>query len=211
MGGLSHTHANSHHRDFQSSIAPVIFVLGKSDVKPMAVFVRYKGGETVKAIEYLEKVYKKFEPVFPLEVSYLETDLRGTLKSALVIGRLSIYLTAIIIFISCIGLFGLTLSAIERRTKEIGVRKVLGASVLQVVGLLSKDFLKPVIISIAIASPIGYYLINQWLMSFSYHANFQWWWFLVVGTLIIVMTFLTVGFHSVKAALTNPTESLRSE
>ncbi len=200
-----------HHRDFQSSIAPVIFVLGKSEVKPMTVFVRSKGGETLKAVEYLEKVYKKFEPVFPLEISYLETDLRGALKSSLVIGRLSIYLTAIIIFISCIGLFGLTLSAIERRTKEIGVRKVLGANVLQVVVLLSKDFMKPVIISILITSPIGYYLINQWLMSFSYHANFQWWWFLVVGTLIIIMTFLTVGFHSAKAALTNPTESLRSE
>jgi putative ABC transport system permease protein len=200
-----------HHRDFQSSIAPVIFVLGKSDVKPMTVFVRYKSGETIEAVAYLEKVYKKYEPIFPIEISFLDTDLRGILRSALSIGRLSIYLTVIIIFISCLGLFGLTLSAIERRTKEIGVRKVVGASVLQVVVLLSKDFLKPVIISLVIASPISYFLVIQWLMKFSYHANFQWWWFLVVSALILVVTFFTVGFHSAKAASTNPIESLRSE
>jgi putative ABC transport system permease protein len=200
-----------HHRDFESPIAPVIFVLGRSEVKPMTVFVRYKSGETIKATAYLEKVYKKFEPVFPLEISFLDTDLKRFLKNALVIGRLSIYLTAIIIFISCLGLFGLTLSAIEKRTKEIGVRKVLGASVSQVIILLSQDFLKPVIISIITASPIGYLLINQWLDGFAYHATVQWWWFLVVGIIILMMTLITVGFHSAKAALTNPTESLRSE
>jgi ABC-type antimicrobial peptide transport system permease subunit len=177
----------------------------------MTVFVRYKSGETIKATAYLEKVYKQFEPVFPLEISFLDTDLQRFLQNALAIGRLSIYLTAIIIFISSIGLFGLTLSAIEKRTKEIGVRKVLGASVSQVVILLSKDFLKPVIISIIIASPMGYLLIHQWLEGFAYHATVQWWWFLVVGILILMLTLLTVGFHSAKAALTNPIESLRSE
>jgi putative ABC transport system permease protein len=108
-------------------------------------------------------------------------------------------------------LFGLTLSAIEKRTKEIGVRKVLGASVSQVVFLLSRDFLKPVVISIIVASPIGYGLIAQWLEGFAYHATVQWWWFLVVGILILMVTLLTVGFHAAKAALTNPTECLRSE
>ena len=200
-----------HHRDFEAPIAPVIFVLGESGVKPMSVFVRYRNGETMDAMAYVEKVYKKFEPVFPLEISFLDADLQRFLKGALVIGRLSIYLTAIIIFISCLGLFGLTLSAIEKRTKEISVRKVLGASVAQVVVLLSQDFLKPVIISIVVASPIGYLLINQWLKGFAYHATVQWWWFLVAGILILMVTLVTVGFHSAKAALTNPTENLRGE
>lgn len=200
-----------HHRDFQSSIAPVIFVLGESGVKPMTVFVRYKDGEIIKANQHLQKVYKKFEPTFPLEVSFLDKDMKGYLNNALAIGQLSIYLTAIIIFISCLGLFGLTLFSIERRTKEIGVRKVLGASILQLVTLLYRDFLKPVILSLAVALPMSNYLINQWLTRFAFHVNIEWWWFAIIAGLILCITLITISSQAIKAALGNPVDSLRSE
>ena len=120
-------------------------------------------------------------------------------------------LTGIAILISCLGLFGLAAFAAERRTKEIGIRKVLGASVAGITALLAKDFLKLVLIAIVLASPIAYYFMNIWLSDFAYRIDIQWWMFAVAGLVAIVVAFLTVSFQSIRAALMNPVKSLRSE
>jgi putative ABC transport system permease protein len=200
-----------HHRDFQSSIAPLIFVAGKPKVKPMTVFIRIAPGGFVNATEYLQKIYKKFEPNFPLQLSFMEKDIRNFLFDALAVGQLAIYLTIMIVFISALGLFGLTLFAIERKTKEIGIRKVLGATWKHIVLLLSKDFFTPIIASLAVAIPIGYYLSTQWLQEFAFHVAINEWWFIGTIVMIFSIVILTVGFQATKATQRNPTESLRSE
>jgi putative ABC transport system permease protein len=115
------------------------------------------------------------------------------------------------LLIACLGLFGLATFTAEQRTKEIGVRKVLGASVGSIVTLLSKDFLKLVLIAIVIASPIAWYAMHRWLQNFAYKIDIEWWVFALAGLLAVGIALLTVSFQSIKAALTNPVKSLRSE
>jgi putative ABC transport system permease protein len=119
--------------------------------------------------------------------------------------------TMVTIFISCLGLFGLAIFSTKQRIREVGIRKVLGASVTNIVGLISWDFLKLVLIAIAIASPIAYTVMGKWLQDFVYRIHIQWWVFAISGVAAILIAFLTVGYQSVKAALMNPVKSLRSE
>ena len=127
------------------------------------------------------------------------------------IGTIALTFAALAILIACLGLFGLAAFMAEQRTKEIGVRKVLGASVPSLIGLLSKDFLKLVLIAILIASPLAWYAMNQWLSDFAYKIDIEWWMFALAGAVAIGIALLTVSFQSVKAALMNPVKSLRSE
>jgi putative ABC transport system permease protein len=115
------------------------------------------------------------------------------------------------IFISCLGLLGLAAHAAQRRTKEVGVRKVLGASVQSIVALLSKEFLVLVLIAVVIASPLAWFFMQKWLTDFVYHIDIQWWMFAVAGAAAMSIAFLTVSYQSIKAALANPVKSLRSE
>jgi putative ABC transport system permease protein len=115
------------------------------------------------------------------------------------------------IFISCLGVFGVATFTAEQRTKEIGIRKVLGASVLSIVSMLSKDFLKLIFIAIVIASPVAYYFMHQWLQNFAYSIAIHWWVFLLAALASIFITLLTVSFRTIKAAIANPVESLRVE
>ena len=119
--------------------------------------------------------------------------------------------TGIAILISCLGLFGLATFAAEQRTKEIGIRKVLGASVAGITGLLTKDFLKLVLLAIVIACPLAWWLMQKWLDDFAYSIKMQWWMFALAGLTALVIAFLTVSFQSIRAALANPVKSLRSE
>ena len=115
------------------------------------------------------------------------------------------------IFVACLGLFGLAAFMAERRTKEVGIRKVLGASVSGITGLLAKDFLKLVLVAILIAAPIAYYFMDKWLADFAYRIDIQWWMFAVAGAGAVAIALFTVAFQSVRAALANPVKSLRSE
>ena len=119
--------------------------------------------------------------------------------------------TGLAIFMACLGLFGIATLSIAQRTKEIGVRKVLGASVAGITGLLAKDFMKIVLVSFVLASPIAWWAMNTWLDDFAYRVDLQWWIFALAGVGAVVIAFLTVGFQSVRAALANPVRSLRSE
>jgi len=115
------------------------------------------------------------------------------------------------ILIACLGLFGLATYAARQRIKEIGIRKVLGASITNIVAMLSKDFLKLVVISALLAFPIAWWAMNNWLQDFAYHINISWWIFLAAGSLAVLIALLTISFQAIKAALTNPVKSLRGE
>lgn len=132
-------------------------------------------------------------------------------RSETLVNSLITYFGLLAVLISCLGLFGLATFTAEQRIKEIGVRKVLGASVGSIVSLLSKDFLKLVLIAIVITSPLAWYAMNQWLQAFAYRIDIAWWMFALAGLLVVLIALLTVSFQSVKAALTNPVKSLRSE
>src|SRR6185436_6489542 len=121
------------------------------------------------------------------------------------------YFTIVAIIISCLGLFGLATFTAEQRTKEIGIRKVLGASVHGVVGLLSKDFLKLVIIAVLIASPVAWYAMNKWLQNFAYQTSITWQVFALTASIAILIAFVTISFQAIKAAVANPVKSLRTE
>ncbi len=127
------------------------------------------------------------------------------------LGKIAMIFTILAILISCLGLFGLVSYLAEQKKKEIGIRKVLGASIHSIVQLLTKDFLKLVGIAFLIASPIAYYFIDQWLEGYTYRIEIQWWVFVLAGSFAMVITVLTVGFQSIKSAVANPVKSLRTE
>ena len=175
------------------------------------LIARAGAGEMPALLSSIENVWKRLVPGEPFEYSFLDEDFQKNYKADRQMASLVGSLTGIAILISCLGLFGLAAFAAERRTKEIGIRKVLGASVAGITGLLAKDFLKLVVIAIVVASPIAYWAMNQWLQDFAYRIDIQWWMFAVAAFAAVGIAFLTVSFQSVRAALANPVKILRSE
>ena len=164
-----------------------------------------------EALPKIEAVFKKIVPTAPFEYKFADQEYATKFAAEERIGNLTLVFTILAIFISCLGLFGLASFMAEARTKEIGVRKVLGASVLNLWGLLSKDFVVLVIIAFFIATPIAYYFLNNWLQQYQYRTEISWWIFVAAGTGALLITLLTVSFQTIKAALANPVKSLRSE
>ena len=163
------------------------------------------------ALEHIERAWTATFPNQPFEYKFLDETLAKAYQNETQTAALIDTATLIAILIACLGLFGLAAFTAEQRTKEIGVRKVLGASVASIVALLSKDFLKLVLIAIVIASPIAWYAMNRWLQDFAYKIDIEWWVFALAGLLAVGIALLTVSFQSIKAALMNPVKSLRSE
>ncbi|MFT5142997.1 MAG: putative ABC transport system permease protein [Rhodothermales bacterium] len=150
-------------------------------------------------------------PQAPLETAFLDTQFEEMYRSEVVIKKLTGWFTLLAILVACLGLFGLASFTAARRTKEIGVRKVLGASVAGIVGLLSKEFVALVALAIAIAMPVSWYIMDGWLAEFEFHAPMSWRLYLAAGVGVVFLTYATVGFQSVKAAVANPVEALRNE
>ncbi len=164
-----------------------------------------------EALVKIESVYKKFEQDQPFEYQFSDDEYAKKFISEERVGKLSGFFTILAILISCLGLFGLTSFVAEQRTKEIGVRKVLGASVYTVWRLLSKDFLMLVFISLFIAGPVAYYFMSGWLRNYEYRAAFSWWIFIGAGVVVLLITIVTISFQAIKAAIANPVKSLRTE
>ena len=156
-------------------------------------------------------VTKKYSAEDPFEYSFLDSDYSKEYKNESVLGKLSFGFTLVAVIICCLGLFGLATFAAEQRIKEIGVRKVLGASVTDIVVLLSKDFAGLVVIAIILAIPIAYYVLNQWLQDFAHRINISWWIFVLAGVSALLIAVLAVSFQAIKAAVSNPVKSLRTE
>ncbi|GAB4051145.1 ABC transporter permease [Spirosoma litoris] len=199
-----------HFQSLHIPIAPIILRLG-TDLNMHSFIIRTQPGQTTQALASIEMLWKEMNPKFPFSYRFIDDEYQKLYKSETVVGSLANYFAFLAIFISCLGLFGLSAFMAEQRTKEIGVRKVLGASVFGVVGLLSRDFLKLVFIAIIIASPLAWYAMNQWLQGFAYKIDISWWIFALAGLLAIGIALLTISFQSIKAALVNPVKSLRSE
>ena len=159
----------------------------------------------------VERVFKEHFPDIPFEYEFVDSQYGEKFASEERIGTLSGVFTALAILISCLGLFGLTSFVAEQRKKEIGVRKVLGASIFNVWNMLSKDFLKLVVISCFIAVPIAYYIMNGWLQEYPYRVILKWWIFALAMLGAMGVTVLTVSFQAIKAAKANPVKSLRTE
>jgi putative ABC transport system permease protein len=184
------------------------------DVRP-GVFstfgIRMKNGELPATLAFLEKTWLEFFPNKAFEYRFLDESLAEAYQDESRLASLGSSFAGIAIFLSCFGLFGLISLTVQQRSKEIGIRKVLGASVSGIVGLLSKDFLKLVVFALLIATPISWYLMNNWLEDFANRIDLQWWHFAVAGMVAVFVAFLTMSVQSIRAALANPVESLRSE
>jgi ABC-type antimicrobial peptide transport system permease subunit len=159
----------------------------------------------------VEETFKKNFPNLPFKYDFVDEEYAKKFASEERVASLARVFTILAIFISCLGLFGLASFVAEQRTKEIGVRKVLGATVTNLWLLLSKDFVQLVVISLLIATPIAYYTMSLWIQKFVYRAEISWWIFLVACIGALIITLVTVSFQSIKAALSNPTKSLRTE
>ena len=192
-----------------------------SPIEPVAIrfdlgwaenmYIRTKPGATEEAIASLETIYKKINPGYPLNYTFLDQQFEKTYRSEQVMGKLANIFAVIALFISCLGLFGLTSFTVAQRTKELGVRKVLGASVAGIVVMLSRDFLKLVVAGFVIAVPITYYVMNQWLANFADRVDIGAGVYLLAGLSAIVIALLTVSWQSIRAAVANPVDCLRSE
>jgi putative ABC transport system permease protein len=191
-------------------VKPTIFLLNPKWAN--VIIVRLKPSASMKeGLAKIESVFRKYNPAAPFEYKFTDEEYARKFEDEKRIGNLSTFFAILAIFISCLGLFGLASFVAEQRTKEIGVRKVLGASVFNLWQMLSKDFVTLVIISCAIAIPIAWYFLHQWLQKYTYRTEISWWIFLMAGLGAMAITLITVSYQAIKAALMNPVSSLRSE
>ncbi|MBC7688967.1 MAG: ABC transporter permease [Aquabacterium sp.] len=198
------------YKPLTAAIEPFIFRYQPKD-RYFNLFVKTKVGKTSEAIKQIESLSKKYETRYPVQFNFVEEELNKTYAAQQRTANIILSLCLLIVFISCLGLFGLSSYTTERRIKEIGIRKVLGASVPSLIALLSKDFLKLVIISCFIAFPIAWSVMNYWLQSYTYRVPVSGWVFIVAGMATLGISFSTVCFQTIKAAVSNPARSLRSE
>jgi putative ABC transport system permease protein len=159
----------------------------------------------------IEATFKKLLPAVPFDYLFADNEYMAKFAAEERIGALAIFFTVLAVFISCIGLFGLSSFVAEQRTKEIGIRKVLGASIANLWGMLSKEFVRLVTLSCLIAIPVTWITMNGWLQNYSYRTTIAWWIFAVTGCGALLLTLLTVSFQAIRAALANPVDSLRSQ
>jgi len=162
-------------------------------------------------LQELRKIYGRYDNEAPFEFTFMDDAHDAQYRAEDRLSKILNAFTAFTIFIAALGLFGFATFTVAQRTKEIGIRKVLGASVFSLMFLLSKDFIKLVVIAAIIASPVAWYFANKWLQNFAYRINLSWRIFLCAAILAFVVTLITISFHSLKAAKTNPVKSLRNE
>jgi putative ABC transport system permease protein len=195
----------------QHKIEPLILQLPPGQKEKDNLYVRINKSGIKEALEFIETTYKKFDPENPVDYHFLDQNFAKQYQAEQKQGIILLTFTILTILIACLGLFGLVTFMAQQRTKEIGIRKVLGASVAQITSLLSKDFMKLVLLALIIASPIAFFTMQKWLQDFAYRTQMSWWVFALSGLLAIVIALITVSFQAIKAALANPVKSLRSE
>jgi putative ABC transport system permease protein len=197
-----------HFESLKKQIEPLVISPGRD--KRLAL-IKLKADHLQSTITAIRKVYSEAAPGYPFEYSFLDEQFDRAYKTESRQQSVLSIFSMIAIFIACLGLFGLASYTAVKKTKEIGIRKVLGSSVQNIVLLLSKDLLKPVLVGTLIAMPVGYYAMNKWLQGFAYRIDFHWWMFAMAVAIAVTIALLTVGFQAVKAAIANPVKSLRTE
>ncbi|RAJ20957.1 putative ABC transport system permease protein [Gelidibacter algens] len=192
----------------------------KEEVKPILLYNENTPGWIILKAETqnyeallntLESSWKTINPNTPFVFNFVDKEVEKLYAEEKRLGKISVVFTSLAILISCLGLFGLVSFVAEQKKKEIGIRKVLGASVQNMVRLLTKDFIRLVGIAFIIAAPLAYFIMQNWLQDFPYRINIEWWVFLIAGGAALIITLLTVSFQAIKAAIANPVKSLRTE
>ncbi len=199
-----------HTHSLRDPIKPLIVDV-KEDLDFGLILVKTKPGETVQALSSMEQVFREINPNYPLSYTFIDDEYAALYDSETVINTLSNAFAALAIIISCLGLLGLAMFAAELRIKEMGIRKVLGASISSILHLFSRGFLQLIAIAFLIAAPISWWLMNNWLNGFAYRVELSWWIFLGTGIFISMMALMTIGIQAVKTALSDPIHALRSE
>jgi putative ABC transport system permease protein len=202
---------NFHFESLHEKIVPLVLLFPKNPNNFGRISIKVAGANTTAALAHIEKTWKNFLPETPYQYTFLDENFERLYKAEERQKTLFTTFAFIAIFIACLGLFGLSAFAISQRIKEIGIRKVLGASVSTIVALLSKDFLKLVGFSAIIAFPVAWFAMNKWLQDFAYRIDMPWWIFIVAGIIAAVIALLTISFQAIKAAIANPVKSLRTE
>ncbi|WP_205573275.1 ABC transporter permease [Flavisolibacter nicotianae] len=199
-----------HFSSLHDPIRPIVLRLGET-ADYGRVLVRTERGKTREALASLERISKELNPKFPFTYSFSDDDYQKLYTSEKLVGKLSNAFAFLAIFISCLGLLGLAMFTAEQRTREFGIRKVLGASARSLFQLLSKEFIVLVLLALLIASPLAWYFMNSWLLDYAYRVNLSWWMFALAGSAAMMIALLTVSLQAIKAAFVNPVKSLRTE
>jgi putative ABC transport system permease protein len=198
-----------HFASMRQKISPAVFYYAPQNMGSM--YIKTDGRNAQKAINAAQEQFKQYNGQYPIDYAFLDDVFNRLYEGEQREGTLFNYFAGITIMISCLGLLGLAAFTAQVRTREIGVRKVLGASVSEIIGLLAKDFIKLVLIAIIIAIPVASFTMYKWLQDFAYRINIGWYVFALAGLMAILIAFITISFQSIKAALANPVKSLRSE
>jgi len=198
-----------HTTSMQAPLQPLIMIY--SPAYSSMVFVRTEPGKTQEALASLQTITHKYNPAYPFEYHFMDSDFEAMYKSEAVTKQLAKYFAGIAILISCLGLFGLALYTAEQRTKEIGIRKILGASVSRIVGMLTREFVLLILVANLLAWPLAWYLMQKWLQDYAFRIELSWWMFAVAGLGTLLLALVTISFQAVKAGLANPVKALRSE
>jgi putative ABC transport system permease protein len=203
-----------HFESLHQTIAPLIFIMppvAKGQTFYNNLSIKISGNNISAALATIKDTWQQYLPELPYQYTFLDENFAKLYEAEQRQGTIFIIFACLAIFIACLGLFGLSAFAITQRIKEIGVRKVLGANVSSIVTLLSKDFLKLIMIAAVLAFPVAWYAMHYWLQDFAYRINIQWWVFILAGVLAALIALITVSFQAIKAAMANPVKSLRTE
>jgi len=198
-----------HHNSMRNELEPLIFTLETGEI--YTLFIRIAPANIASTLDAIHQSFEKFQPESPFNFTFLDDDFNDLYSTETMIGKLALYFSLVAVVVCCLGLFGLAAFTAESRTKEIGVRKVLGASVANVVALLTKDFLVLVGVAILISTPLSYWAAGKWLQYFAYRVELSWWVFASAGGAAVVIAFVTVASQAWRTAQANPVQSLRSE
>jgi putative ABC transport system permease protein len=196
-----------HFKSLHEKINPLMMVLQKSP----GLIMRIKTRDLSGLLTHIKTIWNQYQPEEPFTYAFLDQLYNQTYQSEEKTGTILDLFAGLTIFIACMGLLGLAIYTTEQRTKEIGIRKVMGASAAQVVGMLSREFLLWVMISCLIAFPLSYWAMKEWLRNFAYQIQISWWIFIMAALGAFIITLITISFQAIKAAVSNPVKSLRSE
>jgi putative ABC transport system permease protein len=200
------------YESLKTEIGGYVYYITNKQTEPInTLLIRYNTANIPRFMQQMQNAFKDHLPNSSFDYEFLDTHIQNLYASEKHTARTASVFSMLAIFVACLGLFGLAASVAEQRTKEIGIRKVLGASVTGIARLLTGDFLKLVMISIVIASPVAWYMMNNWLTEFSYRIAINAWVFIIAGMVAIVFALLTISSQAIKAAIANPVRSLRSE
>ncbi|MEO5890553.1 MAG: ABC transporter permease [Ferruginibacter sp.] len=200
-----------HTYSLQHKVEPMVMVMPPAPSMGDNLYVKIARGKINEGLAYIDKTYRHFDNSSPFDYYFLNANFAKQYKAEEKQGQIALVFTLLAVLIACLGLFGLTTFTAEQRRKEIGIRKVLGASVASIVQMLSAEFLKLVLIAAFIALPVAWFAMNKWLQDFAYHVNIGWWMLTISGVIALLVALFTISFQAVKAAIANPVKSLRTE